>query len=83
MKEQINKDLSEYLKLLRFKKKISQQEIADKLKVSRQCYTNWENNPIKISLDQLIEIGEVIDEDTLIFFNSYIAKSNINNNQVI
>lgn len=77
MKEQINEALSEYLKLLRFKNKISQESIANKLKVTRQCYTNWEKNPIKLNLDQLIEIGIVIDEDVLIFFKDYIAKSNI------
>lgn len=82
MKEQINNELSEYLKLLRFKKKISQEEIADRLKVTRQCYTNWENNPIKLNLGQLIEIGIVLNEDVLIFFNNYIAKRNNNKTQI-
>lgn len=74
MKEQLNKELSEYLKLLRFKNKISQEEISDKLNITRQCYTNWENNPIKLDLGQLIEIGNVLNEDILIFFEDYIAK---------
>ena len=76
MKEQLNHDLSEYLKLIRFKKKISQEAISEKLNITRQCYTNWENNPIKLDLGQLIEIGTVMDEDILIFFDTYIAKSN-------
>ncbi len=78
MKDQLNTELSEYLKLLRFKKKLNQETIAEKLKVSRQCYTNWENNPIKLDLSQLIEIGEAIGENIIIFFDNYIAKSNIN-----
>ncbi len=76
MKEQLNNELSEYLKSLRFKKKVSQEDIANKLKITRQCYTKWENNPIKLSLNQLIEIGIVLNEDVLIFFNTYIAKCN-------
>ncbi len=78
MKEKINADLSEYLKLLRFKRKITQEDIAVKLNVTRQCYSNWENNPIKLNLDQLIEIGNVLDENILIFFNNNIANCNIN-----
>ena len=76
MKEQLNSELSDYLKLLRFKNKISQEEISDKLNITRQCYTNWENNPIKLDLGQLIEIGKVMNEDILIFFENHIAKSN-------
>lgn len=78
MKEQLNNDLSEYLKLIRFKNKISQEDISKKLNITRQCYTNWENNPIKLDLGQLIEIGVAMNEDILIFFEEYIAKCNIN-----
>lgn len=78
MKEQLNTELSEYLKLLRFKKKISQEAISEKLNITRQCYNNWENNPIKLDLSKLIEIGNAIGEDIIIFFDSYIAKSNKN-----
>lgn len=76
MKEKINNDLSEYLRLLRFKNKLSQEEIAKKLNITRQSYANWENNPIKLDLSQLLEIGNVMNEDILIFFNNYIAKCN-------
>ena len=76
MKEQLNSELSDYLKLLRFKNKISQEEISDKLNITRQCYSNWENNPIKLDLEQLIEIGKVMNEDILIFFENHIANCN-------
>ena len=76
MKNRLNNELSEYIKLCRFKKKVSQLDIANKLNISRQAYTNWENNPIKLDLDKLIDIGNAIGEDILIFFNNYIAKSN-------
>ena len=76
MKEKINDELSYYLKFLRFKNNLSQQCVADKLKITRQTYTNWEMNPIKLDLQQLIEIGQVMDEDILIFFENYIAKCN-------
>lgn len=81
MKNKLNNELSEYIKLCRFKKKLSQLDISNKLNISRQAYANWENNPIKLDLDKLIDIGNAIGEDILIFFNNYIAKSNKNKEQ--
>ena len=77
MKEQMNLELSSYLKMLRTKYNLSQADIADKLGITRQCYTNWEREPIKLDLEKLIKIGKVMDEDILIFFNLYIAKRHI------
>lgn len=73
MKEKLNKELSDYLKLIRFKHKESQESIANKLNITRQSYANQENNPIKLDLDKLIDIGNAIGEDILIFFDNYIA----------
>ena len=73
MKEKLNNELSEYLKLCRFKKKLNQEEIAKKLNTTRQTYSQWENNPVKLDLDKLIDIGNVLEENILIFFNNYIA----------
>lgn len=72
----LNYELSEYIKLLRFKSKLSQEETASKLKITRQCYANWENNPIKLDLDKLEKIGKVFNSDIFIFFNEYVAESN-------
>lgn len=78
--QELNKDLSIYLKMLRVKHSLSQEELANKLGISRQCYTSWESNPIKLDLNQLIKIGESMGEDILIFFNEYVAKSNVKEN---
>lgn len=77
MFKDLNEQLSDYIKLLRFKSKRSQEYVADKLGVSRNTYGIWENNPISLSLENLIKIGNVFDDDILYFFKLYVAKSNI------
>lgn len=72
----LNEELAEYIKLLRFKAKKSQEDIAKELNVSRNTYANWENNPISLSLDLLNKIVSCFDEDILIFFKKYVAKCN-------
>lgn len=76
MKLDLNHELSEYIKLMRFKNKKSQEDMSNSLKVSRNTYSIWENNPVKLSLDTLISIGIAMKEDILIFFNEYVAKCN-------
>lgn len=72
----LNNDLSDYLKLLRFKSKKSQEEVAKDLDVSRNTYATWENNPISLSLDTLNKITNFFDDDITNFFIRYVAKSN-------
>ena len=72
----LNNDLSDYLKLLRFKSKKSQEEVAKDLDVSRNTYATWENNPISLSLDTLNKITNFFDDDITNFFIQYVAKSN-------
>lgn len=72
----LNQELSDYIKLLRFKSKMNQEETATKLNISRNTYISWENNPITLSLDTLIKIGDVFNADITIFFKEYVAKSN-------
>jgi transcriptional regulator with XRE-family HTH domain len=48
------------------------------LGVSRNTYSKWERNPIYLSLETLLKIGDVLDENILIFFQKYVAKSNHN-----
>lgn len=74
----LNQELSDYIKLLRFKSKMNQEETATKLNISRNTYISWENNPIALSLDTLIKIGDVFNADITIFFKEYVAKSNNN-----
>ena len=75
--ENLNYELSEYIQLLRFKAKMSQQQVADKLKVSRNTYNTWEQNPIKLDLEKLQKIGDILGEDISIFFTNYVAKRNV------
>lgn len=76
MTENLNQSLSDYLKLLRFKKKVSQEEIATKLGVSRNTYSTWENNPVQLSLNTLNTISDELDSDIIIFFKDYVANCN-------
>ena len=81
MFKNINEELSDYLKLLRFKNKKSQEDMAKELEISRNTYTNWENNPMSLSLDTLNKITNIFDEDITIFFKNYVAKSNLKEQQ--
>ena len=61
----------EALKRLRGKKLKTQQDLAEKLNVSRQTYNTYENNLSVLSLDQIQEILialEANDEEIKEFF---------------
>lgn len=61
------------IKQVRVSKKLTQQEVADQLYVTRQCISRWENGktiPDIESLEKLatiyeITIGEILDEDAI------------------
>lgn len=72
----LNDSLSEYIRLLRLKLRLSQEDVANKIKVSRMTYSKWESNPAKIDLDTLEKIGNALNSDIFNFFNEYVAKSN-------
>lgn len=72
----LNDKLSDFIKVERFKAKLSQQEMANKMNITRNTYIKWENNPKKLNLEQLDKIGQVLDTDIFIFFNEYVAESN-------
>ena len=55
---------------------MSQDDVAEILKISRNTYGTWENNPMALSLETLIKVFAVFEEDILYFFKSYVAKSN-------
>lgn len=76
MHETLNQELSDYIKLLRFKKKYSQEEVAKKIGITRNTYSIWENKPIALSLETLVNLFDVFEEDVLIFFKKYVAKGN-------
>lgn len=49
--------LGDTIKTLRFALKLNQSELADKLSVSKQTVSNWENNNIQPSIDTLIKLS--------------------------
>ncbi len=50
--------LGDKIKILRLSNKMSQVELANKLNVSKQSVSNWENNNIMPSIDMLKKIAE-------------------------
>ena len=54
----------ERLKELRTAKKLTQQEIANKLDISRVAYTNWENGNREPNYERLIEFADYYDVST-------------------
>lgn len=48
----------ERIRELRNARKLSQQELANKLGVSKQSVSNWENNNIAPSIEQVIKISK-------------------------
>ena len=79
MNKILNDSLSDYIKLIRFKAQKSQKEVAKELNVSRNTYSIWERNPVQLNLDTLIEIGNILNNDIIIFFNQYVAECNEEN----
>ncbi len=79
MRKNLNDSLSDYIKLIRFKSKKSQEDVAKELNISRNTYSIWENNPVQLKLDTLIEIGTILNNDIIIFFNQYVAECNKEN----
>ncbi len=55
------------LKYIRKMKKISQQELATKIKVDRSSISRWENNEMEATVDKAIEIAKALDVPTATF----------------
>lgn len=56
--------LSERIRSLRLANSLSQVELADKLGVTKQSVSNWENDNIQPSIDMLIKIAKVFSVST-------------------
>ncbi|GEP65760.1 hypothetical protein CBE01nite_35280 [Clostridium beijerinckii] len=65
--------LSEYLKILRIKEKLTQKDVADKLGIATNSYTKKENGINPFNVDELKEIKKIFNigdlEFVQIFFN--------------
>lgn len=69
-------EFSEQIKMIRGRSKLTQEELAKKLNVSRQAVSNWENNRNLPDLEMLIKISSVfeISLDKLILGDAKINK---------
>lgn len=54
-------DFGEHIKNVRAGQDLTQQQMADRLNVSRQAISNWENNRNLPDIEMLIEIATVFD----------------------
>lgn len=77
--EKINNELIEKLKLLRFKSKLSQEDVAKMLSISRNSYNNYENHPLKITLEILLKLSNIFEYDLYNFFYSVCCNKQQNN----
>lgn len=55
---------NEVLKTLRLSHNLNQVQLAQKLNVSKQTISNWENNNIQPSIDMLIKIADTFSVTT-------------------
>lgn len=56
--------LNEKIKALRLAGNYSQVDIAEKLSVTKQTISNWENNNIQPSVDMLVKIADLFGVTT-------------------
>ncbi|MCH5158478.1 MAG: helix-turn-helix transcriptional regulator [Clostridiales bacterium] len=56
--------LNENIKRLRLSNNITQVELAERLGVSKQCVSNWENDYIQPSIDMLVKIAKFFKVST-------------------
>lgn len=56
--------LNERIKSLRIALNYSQVDLAEKLSVSRQAVSNWENDNIQPSIDMLVRIAQLFGVST-------------------
>lgn len=67
--------LSEEIKLQRFKTKKTQEDCAKYLDISTPTFREYENNPNKMDLDQLIKLGDFLKFDMAKFFLNSILQN--------
>lgn len=83
MREDEKKVLSEQIKLVRFKRKKTQQDCAKALNISIPTYKNIEDNPNKLSLEQALTLGYYLDYNLFQFFLNIILQNTISENEEI
>lgn len=69
------------LKELRARNDLTQSDMANKLGISRQRYIEIERNPIKASLERMLNVANILGVEIAdIFLPGYIANSNASHN---
>ena len=53
--------LNEKIKKLRLSYNLSQVDIANRLGVSKQCVSNWENDNVQPSIEMLVKIAKLFN----------------------
>lgn len=66
--------LNNKIKELRIAHKLNQVELAERLSVTKQTVSNWENNNIQPSVDMLVKIADCFSTTT-----DYLLERNENN----
>ena len=61
-------NIGEKMKKIRLARNFSQQDIADKMGVSRQYVSRWESNERRVNAEQLIQFAKIVGV-TLDFFS--------------
>jgi Predicted transcriptional regulators len=56
--------VSKNIRKIRFQKKMTQEEMAEKLFVTRQTVSNWENGKSQPDIDTLVKIADTLNTDT-------------------
>ena len=74
-------NIAEKIVLLRKKKGISQEELANKLNTSRQAVSKWENNQSTPDLERLVALSKYFNVTTDYLLTDSIETSINNNSQ--
>lgn len=70
----VNELISEKLRGLRAEKKLSYEDVANILKIHRETFRKYENNPNQMDIGTFLEILEIYNIDPIIFFTQIYGK---------
>lgn len=74
MREKISNEVTECLKLRRFKLKLSQDSVANLLGISRNSYNYYENHPLCMSIDMILMLNALLKINLFKIFYSKCCK---------
>ena len=67
--------ISEKLRGLRAEKQLSMEKMANNLKIHRETFRKYENNPLNIPIGMFIEILSIYGTTPVYFFDKIMANS--------